>query len=246
MEHDQGHRTQDPDERSLGLGRRDFIKRSAVVGGLVWASPVIHSFTAPAFAGTPVPGEGCTPGFWRDETPANIPAWDAVTAATGHTPTTLFVTVFGVDAFPGKTLHDVLGLGGGGLNALGRHAVAAWLNAVSGLDFPFTATQVIDLFKDTWQGTAAQIEALKDQFAAANESGDCPWGADGLGTESLEEEEEELLLQGEGEEPGGEEPGGEEPGGEEPGGEEPGGEEPGGEEPGGEEPGGEGGLDEED
>lgn len=35
------------EERS-GLGRRDFLRRSAIVGGMVWAAPMIQS--APAFA----------------------------------------------------------------------------------------------------------------------------------------------------------------------------------------------------
>ena len=37
------------------------------------------------------------------------------------------------DAFPGMTLLEVLSQGGGGLNALGRHTVAALLNAASGV-----------------------------------------------------------------------------------------------------------------
>jgi hypothetical protein len=45
-----------------GVSRRDLMKRSAVIGGaLVWATPVVQSVTAPAFAGTP--GEdGCPEG----------------------------------------------------------------------------------------------------------------------------------------------------------------------------------------
>jgi hypothetical protein len=38
---------------ATGLDRRDFIKRSAVVGGMVWAAPVISSIGSPAFAMTP-------------------------------------------------------------------------------------------------------------------------------------------------------------------------------------------------
>lgn len=36
---------------NLGISRRTLIKRSAVVGGtLVWATPVVQSLSAPAFA----------------------------------------------------------------------------------------------------------------------------------------------------------------------------------------------------
>lgn len=48
---------------NLGMNRRQLIRRGALVGGAVaWASPVVQSFTSPAFAqqGTPPP-EGCPP-----------------------------------------------------------------------------------------------------------------------------------------------------------------------------------------
>ena len=37
-------------ETTGGLDRRDFIKRGAVVGGLVWAAPLVQSLGSPAFA----------------------------------------------------------------------------------------------------------------------------------------------------------------------------------------------------
>lgn len=36
-------------ENSGGLGRRDFIKKSAIVGGMVWAAPAVSSFAPRAF-----------------------------------------------------------------------------------------------------------------------------------------------------------------------------------------------------
>lgn len=43
-------------EETTGLDRRQLIKRSAVVGGaLVWATPVVQSVAAPAFAATGSP-----------------------------------------------------------------------------------------------------------------------------------------------------------------------------------------------
>ena len=40
-----------------GIDRRDFIRKSAIVGGMVWAAPMIQSIGSPAFAFTPN-GEG--------------------------------------------------------------------------------------------------------------------------------------------------------------------------------------------
>lgn len=44
------HQETEREERpSAGMKRRDLLKRSAVVGGAVWAVPMIESMTAPAF-----------------------------------------------------------------------------------------------------------------------------------------------------------------------------------------------------
>ena len=34
----------------VSVGRRDFLRRGAIVGGLVWTAPLVHSFAAPALA----------------------------------------------------------------------------------------------------------------------------------------------------------------------------------------------------
>ena len=44
-----------------GLDRREVIKRGAILGGVVWAAPVIQSIGSPAFAITPTPVETPTP-----------------------------------------------------------------------------------------------------------------------------------------------------------------------------------------
>jgi hypothetical protein len=81
------------------------------------------------------------------------------------------VSAFGENAFPNKTLLQVLGLGGGGLNALGRHTVAALLNSTSPfVDYAYTENQVIQKFQAAYPGTNAGYEALKNEFQAANES----------------------------------------------------------------------------
>ena len=47
------------DDQPGGMTRRTLIKRSAVVGGtIMWATPVVQSFTSPAFGQVGTPGEG--------------------------------------------------------------------------------------------------------------------------------------------------------------------------------------------
>lgn len=41
---------------STGLDRRDFLRKGVVVGGMVWATPLIQSIGSPAFALSPQPG----------------------------------------------------------------------------------------------------------------------------------------------------------------------------------------------
>jgi len=110
-------------------------------------------------------GEGCTPGYWKQSQ-----HFDSYPAA--YAPTTLFVDAFGVNAFPGKTLLQVLGQGGGGLIALGRHAVAALLNASSSdVDYDRTTAEVIASFNAAY--ASGSYEPVKNVFATFNEQG-CP------------------------------------------------------------------------
>jgi hypothetical protein len=113
----------------------------------------------------PAGGEGCTPGFWKN----HVAAW-----ASPYDPDDDFADFF-EDAFPGKTLHQVLELGGGGLNALGRHTVAALLNAAH-IDINYgiaTPTGVINAFDAVYEGGKAEYENQKDIFEDFNENG-CP------------------------------------------------------------------------
>jgi hypothetical protein len=108
--------------------------------------------------------EGCTPGYWKQ--PQHFDSWPAP-----YTPSTLFSSVF-ENAFPGMTLLQVASQGGGGLNALGRHTVAALLNAASGgVDYPWTVQQVINAFNGVFPG--GDYETLKNQLEGFNELG-CP------------------------------------------------------------------------
>ena len=133
---------------------------TVTVEGLTSATDAFVKFYN-SYMPPPPGGEGCTPGFWRQE--QHFDSW------TGYTPNQLFSSVF-EDAFPGMTLGDVVWLGGGDLQALGRHTVAALLNASSpDVDYPWSVQEVIDAFNDVFPG--GDYEGLKDEFEMANEAG---------------------------------------------------------------------------
>jgi hypothetical protein len=107
-------------------------------------------------------GEGCTPGYWKQE--QHFDSW-----RNPYDPSDSFNTYF-ENAFPEMTLLEVLKQGGGGLNALGRHTVAALLNAASGnVDYAFSPATVIESFDAVYPGTKGDYETLKNQFAGENE-----------------------------------------------------------------------------
>ncbi|MDH5469368.1 MAG: DUF4215 domain-containing protein [Gammaproteobacteria bacterium] len=111
-------------------------------------------------------GDGCTPGYWKQS--HHFDSWTAP-----YAPETLFSDVF-EDAFPGQSLLDVLENGGGGLDALGRHTVAALLNSASvDVNYGLTADGVIDEFNDAFPGEKADYNILKNGFEYDNERG-CP------------------------------------------------------------------------
>ncbi|MBA3554792.1 MAG: hypothetical protein H0W29_08570 [Gemmatimonadales bacterium] len=107
-------------------------------------------------------GDGCTPGYWKQ--PHHFDSW-----ADPYDPTDLFSDHL-ENAFPGLTLLQVLQNGGGGLNALGRHTVAALLNSASGgVSFELSPSEVINAFNGVFPGSKSQYESLKNRFAGLNE-----------------------------------------------------------------------------
>jgi cysteine-rich repeat protein len=111
-------------------------------------------------------GEGCTPGYWKQE--HHFGSW--VGYATGD----LFDVVFGVDAPGNKTLLETLWTGGGKEHALGRHAVAALLNASNpDVSFMYTTADVIAIVQEAY--ATGEYNAAKDMLAEQNEMG-CPLG----------------------------------------------------------------------
>ena len=103
--------------------------------------------------------QGCTPGYWK-----NHSRWPSP-----YVQSTLFSSVF-ANAFPNKTLQQVLSLGGGGLNALGRHTVSALLNAgaIGGPNFPLTQAQVISQFNAAY--AAKVYDPTKNYFESLTDS----------------------------------------------------------------------------
>lgn len=133
------------------------ISVSDLVNGMVW-------FKFVAADEPPLGGQGCTPGYWRQE--HHFDSW------TDYAPTDLFSSVFD-DAFPGETLLDVVWARGGGVNALGRHAVAALLNAASaGVDYDYAVGEVIAAFNDAYAtGDRHLMEDQKNVFDFLNNQG---------------------------------------------------------------------------
>ncbi|MDP9237374.1 MAG: hypothetical protein M3P30_08265, partial [Chloroflexota bacterium] len=91
-----------------------------------------------------------------------------------------FFSVFGLNLPGNPTLLQVLGLKGGGINALSRSAVAAILNASDPLvGYPLTTSQIIAAYQTAVaSGDGSQIEALKNLLDGYNNAG-CTVDADG-------------------------------------------------------------------
>lgn len=106
-------------------------------------------------------GEGCTPGYWKQE--HHFDSW------VGYSPNDSFDAVFGVSY--GGTLVEAAGAKGGKENALARHAVAALLNASSGVDYYYTTTDVINMVQAAF--ASGDFNGTKDLFEYQNELG-CP------------------------------------------------------------------------
>ncbi|MDX1698732.1 MAG: hypothetical protein R3308_10620, partial [Thiohalobacterales bacterium] len=109
-------------------------------------------------------GEGCTPGFWKNRTEFWPISTDAV-----------FSDYFSCPAFDGNDslLLDVLAAGGGGLNALGRHASAALLNSLSDhVSYDLSTAAIISSVDAACaSGDGSQVELLKDDLDDFNNQG---------------------------------------------------------------------------
>lgn len=128
-----------------------------------------------------IPGEGCTPGFWKNHTSLWDQSSDPIAAAAGFTTTTSFNEFFGLTSaqsgFPDSlTMADALSLGGGGGQKLARQGVAALLNLAANLNYPLpaginNATDLKNAIKNAY--LSRTFEPLAQQLADANEL-NCP------------------------------------------------------------------------
>jgi len=128
--------------------------------------------------------EGCTPGYWRN----HPERWDGVDDIADFTNTVVhtdsFNATFGVDiSFSGlddaATLLVAVAHGGGAPFNLGRHAAAGLASADAGICYPYSTSEVIDIYRD---GIGADdgplsLEEAKDLLESANELG-CPLSND--------------------------------------------------------------------
>jgi len=118
-------------------------------------------------------GEGCTPGFWKNWTGAPPGLQPNACSATGYHWSDPFTRAGFVDAYRSRTFLQVLDLRGGGKNALGRHTVAALLNAAHpNVAYDLTVAEVVAMFNDVIQNNG-DVTALKNLFESYNEQG-CP------------------------------------------------------------------------
>jgi hypothetical protein len=149
--------------------RRNFLRTGAVVGAalvaITYVKPDLQSIKIPrAFASASAPPtNGCTPGFWKN----HIDEW----AATGYQTGDYFNSTFEVTAFtPDRTLLNTVQTGGGGADVLGRHAVAALLNAVAlgASSYGLNESQVKTMVQDAFS-SGGDIEATKNQLELLNE-----------------------------------------------------------------------------
>ena len=118
------------------------------------------------FYNSAIPRQGCTPGYWKE--PVHWDSWPA-----GVDPSDPFSSIF-ANAFPGQSLLQVLSNDGGKLIALGRHAVAAYLNA-STVNYGMTPAEVVTLFNNAFaSGNKDLIEAQKKILEDLNQQQPCP------------------------------------------------------------------------
>lgn len=158
-------RTDEPFPRSIDTTRFTGTATVTANAGLEVGSVIVF-YNHPAPPPPPPPGgQGCTPGYWKQS--QHFDSW------VGYTPGQSFEAVFGRDVAGTPTLLQALGMNGGGINALMRHATAALLNAStgSGVNYGMTAAQVISAFQAAYD--SGDYETQKNLFAARNEAG-CP------------------------------------------------------------------------
>lgn len=175
----------DPAAERSGSARRRFM-RGAGAGSVValsllarpaWARNCSYSGrmsgNLSAQDDEPCGGEGRSPGYWKNHAIEWHDQW----------PTSmLFYDAFGVDAFPGRTLGEVIWAENGlsvpedgdaryvnMLTQLGVQAVAALQNAATPVSYLMTVAEVVESFRQAYStGDAARMEITKNSFDQLN------------------------------------------------------------------------------
>jgi len=130
-----------PNSNSLQFNSAGTFYWQAVYSGDAANNAATSTCTEEILVVTQPAGQYCSPGYWKQ--PHHFDSY------VTYSPNQTFLSVFGVNAFPGKTLVQVLSTGGGGLIAYGRATVGALLNA-SALSSGLTPAQVIAKFVATY------------------------------------------------------------------------------------------------
>jgi len=146
-----------------GVGVAGAITTTTTSTSTSTSTTTTSSTTTTTTTTTPPGDEGCTPGYWKNH-PEDFP--DAY-----GTTTTLGSIFTGLSSTEGAmTLSEALSTGGGGLNALLRHAAAALLNAASDdVAYSYSIAEVVAMTNAAI--ASGSYEATKDLFDAANNGG---------------------------------------------------------------------------
>lgn len=147
---------------------------------LLAAVTIVGSANQAAYADESGKGtEGCTPGFWKnhpEDWPAGVTPDTKMSAIfNGGSFTTIITIKVNNQQVTDPTIMQALNAQGGGVNALARHAAAAYLNAITSnddIDYQFNANEVINRYRWALDGTS-NPETIKNIFEAENEKG-CP------------------------------------------------------------------------
>ena len=153
-----------------------------VPAGWTPLTPTSHDFEMPPQSGASYsftfvnqpPGQGCTPGFWRN-IEAHADAW----AGTGYDPDQSFNDVFlltgtGHEVPDDPTLMEALWARGAPLGKLLRHGTAALLNAAHpDIGYPYDEATIITLVHNAM--VSGNYEPLAENLKDANELF-CPLG----------------------------------------------------------------------
>jgi hypothetical protein len=138
--------------------------------------------------------EACSPGYWKQPQhfgsyPWQEDPWGLLTQSQQVVPVdyagfdaTLYGSIFSSAPaeLAGLTFPEVIGLGGGGIYALGRHSAAAYLNSVALLGaYFYSPAQVVQITNDAFDGITT-LQFAQSAFSDLLIDENCTLGRDDL------------------------------------------------------------------